>query len=163
MNLGDKVFKQGIQLYSESQLTENGRLMSQTNFVRNWMLGCFMDQKWGWGETKLRCHLILQISSRIASLRQGACASFHFLTAISQVVWNRISHAMSLNKDAITICNSAPTKCEFLSHASKQQRSSAISHKGTQEHHSPSQVGRVRLSLCKLNKDTFRLPLWLSW
>ena len=51
---------------------EDSRLKSQNNhLVRVWIPGSFMDQRWGMGgEKKLRRPLILQVSPRMASLRQ---------------------------------------------------------------------------------------------
>lgn len=57
----DEVLRQGIGLYSESQLTF---------LPQFWMPSSFMDQRWRRGH-KVKRQLILQMSARMASLRHG--------------------------------------------------------------------------------------------
>ena len=108
---------------------EDGRLMSQKDHLLGaWIPGSFMVQRWEEVRKQSKKTIyFLQMSPRMASLRQGAvlvslpCS--HFTGGMK---WSISCH---INKQ---ICHSylwfRPSTCEFLSQASKQETKGTISH-----------------------------------
>ena len=114
INPRDKVLRQRIQLYSESQLTKKMAdftginpkitiLSKSGSQVLSWIRD---EGRWG---NKVRTHLILQISPKMASLR-------YYLSFISSVVWNGISCCHMNKHGNHTYLWLQPAICEFLSH-----------------------------------------------
>ena len=63
---------------------EDGRLVAQNNHLLGaWILGSFMDQRWGRGEETKR-PLVLQIFPRMVSLRQEDVLISSFLPSTGE-------------------------------------------------------------------------------
>ena len=138
---------------------EFGRLVSQNNhLVWSWMSVSFMDQRWGrWGNKVER-----PFNSYKYLLGRGMCQPF-----ISQVMWNGVSSATSMNKDVTVICDSGLLNMTFwarlISGAALYARNLRMSQSFT--------GGQGQVSPRELNKNTLvegqaemgRAPWGRSW